>query len=165
MAILRIIDKISRWAAYVAAALMAIATVGILTDVVTRYFLHFTIVWLQETVTFCFGSAVMLGAAYTLQKGGHVRIDAFFSKLSPRRQALMDICTFVFFFIFILAVVWTGWQDTVFSYSFQERTQTVWGPVIWPYKFILVFAALLMLLQGVAQLIRNIMIVTGREEK
>jgi TRAP-type mannitol/chloroaromatic compound transport system permease small subunit len=43
----------------------------------------------------------MLGAAYTLQKGGHVRIDAFFSKLSPRRQALMDICTFVFFFIFI----------------------------------------------------------------
>ena len=163
MVFVRIIDKISRWMAYVAAALMAMATVGMLVDVVTRYFMHSTIIWLQETVTFSFGSAVMLGAAYTLQKGGHVRIDALFSKLTPRGQAIMDICTFIFFLIFVLAMVWSGLDDALMSLSFNERTESIWGPPIWPYKMIMVFGALLLLLQGIAQLIRNIRIVAGRE--
>jgi len=151
--------------AYVAAALMGMATVGMLVDVITRYFLHGNIIWLQELVTFSFGSAVMLGAAYTLQKGGHVRIDVLFSKLSPRGQAIMDICTFVFFFVFIGAMVWSGWQDSIISFNFNERTESIWGPAIWPYKFVLVFAAMLLLLQGIAQLIRNILTVAGREGK
>jgi TRAP-type mannitol/chloroaromatic compound transport system permease small subunit len=159
------IDALSRWAAYVAALLVAYCATGMLMDVFVRYVFNDTIIWLQETITFAFGSAMFLGASYTLQKGDHVRIDVLFSKFSPRRRALTDICTFIFFCIFLLAIIWYGWDDALMSYDFNERTETVWGPVIWPYKFLLVFACVLLFLQGSAQLIRNFRTVTGKDEK
>jgi TRAP-type mannitol/chloroaromatic compound transport system permease small subunit len=134
-----VIDTLSRGAAYVAAVLVAYFATGMVMDVLMRYVFNDTIFWLQESITFAFGSAMFLGAAYTLQKGDHVRIDILFSRLSPRRQAFMDVCTFIFFFVFMAALIWYGWDDALMSYGFNERTETVWGPVIRPPESFLYF--------------------------
>ncbi|MDR1731449.1 MAG: TRAP transporter small permease subunit [Synergistaceae bacterium] len=163
--LLRAVDAISRAAAYLAAALVAYCAVGMVVDVSMRYVFNETVFWLQETITFAFGSAMFLGAPYTLQKSAHVRIDVLFSRLSPRRQALTDVCTFIFFFFFVGAIIWYGWDDALMSWDFNERTETVWGPVIWPYKFLLVASCILLFLQGCAQLVRNFDTVRGKDAR
>ncbi|WP_225029063.1 TRAP transporter small permease subunit [Xinfangfangia pollutisoli] len=119
--------------------------------------------WTQEMAQFAMVSYFMLGGAYSLQLGANVRMDLLYGRWSPRRQAAVDAVT-VFAMIFFLGVVLYGGIDsTLYALEIGERSRTVWRPYMAPIKIIICIGTLLMILQSVAFLIRDIARLRGKE--
>ena len=77
--------------------LTVVMVATVLLVVVTRYFLQIGSIALQESVTYLHATVFLLGIAYTLKQGGHVRVDIFYRQFSSRRKALVDFCGGLFF--------------------------------------------------------------------
>jgi TRAP-type mannitol/chloroaromatic compound transport system permease small subunit len=92
-----------------------------------------------------------------------VRVDVIYSRLPKRGKAMVDILTSVFFFIFMLTLFVTGWTFFRDSYEVGEVSFTEWAIQYWPIKFAIPLGAALLLLQGLAQLAKDIVIVINPE--
>ena len=101
----------------------------------------------------------MLGAAYALHKGAHIRTDFFFESWSTRTKGLIDsIAYLVFFFPSLIAVLHRqlreeAWHAFVIS---ETSEQTPWRPLLWPFKTIIPLTCLLLLIQGVSETIKSL---------
>lgn len=119
--------------------------------------------WTQEMAQFALVAYFVLGGAYSLQLGANVRMDLLYSRWSPRRRAAVDAVT-VFAMIFFLAVVLYGGIDsTIYALEVGERSRTAWRPYMAPIKLVICIGVVLMLLQSIAFLIRDIARVRGEE--
>jgi TRAP-type mannitol/chloroaromatic compound transport system permease small subunit len=102
----------------------------------------------------------MLGGAYVMAKDSHVRVDIFYSRLSPKGKAILDLITFpIFFFLFIGVLVWEGSKMAIWSWSIWEHTQSPWSPPIYPLKTVIPVASFLLLLQGLKGYILNVQLI------
>ncbi len=125
-------------------------------EVIARYVFNSPTNWAHEAMFLMFGMQYLLAGGYVLREGAHVRVDVFYTRLSQRGKALVDILTSVFFFIFTLTLIWTGWTFFMDSYQVNEVSFTEWAVQYWPIKFALPLGGLLLLLQGLAQLLKDI---------
>jgi len=125
-------------------------------EVVARYFFSAPTVWAYDMTFMLYGTFFMLGSAWTLQRGGHIRTDVYYGKWSQRTQARVDlVCYLVFFFPAMLVFFWLGAE--YFWKSFQQNERIVtspWLPIVWPFKFVIPATAALLVLQGIAECIR-----------
>lgn len=129
---------------------------------VRRYFLNDPTTWSVELGKFVLGAYFILGGAYVYLIGGHVRMDALYSRWSAKRRAITDIAT-VFAGIIYLAILWRGAFDNVlFAVRFNQISSTPWGPPLAPIKIIMAVGIVLLLLQVIASLIRDVSIFRGR---
>ncbi len=103
-----------------------------------------------------FGMQYLLAGGYTLREGSHVRVDVIYTHLSERSKAIMDLITSVFFFIFVITLLVTGWIFFHDSFAIKEVSFTEWGIQYYPVKFALPLGAALILLQGIAILLKDI---------
>ena len=88
-------------------------------------------------------------------------MDLFYSPLSDRRKAWVDVFT-VFFLIFYLGVLlWGGVESTQYSLQYNERSATAWRPLLWPIKITMCIGIFLMLLQATCELIKDIAKIRG----
>jgi TRAP-type mannitol/chloroaromatic compound transport system permease small subunit len=153
------IDRVSEWTGKATSYLILLLTAVITYEVVLRYGFNSPTIWAQETSTYIFGAFFMLGGAYVMRHDGHVRVDIIYSRLSPRRRAIVDLITFpIFFFLFLGILVTEGTGMAIWSWTIWEHTQSPWSPPIYPLKTVIPVAALLLLLQGIARYIRDIMV-------
>ena len=119
--------------------------------------------WTQEMAQFTMVAYFMLGGAYALQLGTHVRMDLLYGRWSPRGCAMID-CVTVFAMIFFLGVVLYGGIDsTLYALEIGERSRTVWRPYLAPIKIVICLGTLLMILQSLCFLIRDIARLRGEE--
>ncbi len=133
-------------------------------EVVRRYFLNSPTVWAGELTQMFFGAYVVLSGGYILASGGHVNVDILYSRLSRKTQAKLDIITSFLFFMFCVMMVYYGGSLAWESLSTFERSQSAWNPPIYPIKLMIPLGAGLLLLQGAAKLIRDILIVVKGED-
>jgi len=103
-----------------------------------------------------YGVLFMMAGAYTLAKNGHVRGDVMYGFFPPRLQATLDLVLYVAFFLpGVVALVWAGWRFGLESYVIDEHSSImVEGPPVWPFKFFVPIAGGLLLVQGLAEIIR-----------
>ena len=94
-----------------------------------------------------------------LREGAHVRVDVLYLHLPVRGKAIIDMLTSIFFFIFMITLMITGWTFFHDAYEVSEVSFTEWAIQYWPIKFALPLGAALLLLQGIAQLIKDVAIV------
>ncbi len=160
--LLNYINSISRATGAFACSLVVIVMCIVLYEVVMRYVFNLSQVWAYELSKFLFGTLFILGGAFVLLHRAHVRMDAVYNRWSPKSQAIMDIVTFVFFLIFIGVLIWKGWEVGWRSFQLGERSDSAWEPLLWPVKMVIPVGAFLVLLQGLAHLVKNIITVTGR---
>ena len=132
---LRYIDNISKYTGVCSCFLIIVMMGVVLYEVVMRYVFNLSQVWAYEMSEFLFGALIVLGGAYALLHQAHVRMDIIYAKLSDKKQAVMDLCTFIFFLIFIGCLIWKGWDSGLKAFHVIERTNSVWEPVTWPIKF------------------------------
>jgi TRAP-type mannitol/chloroaromatic compound transport system permease small subunit len=130
-------------------------------EVIARYVFNSPTNWVHESMFLMYGMQYMLCGAYAYREDQHVRVDVFYSKFSPRGKAIADIVTSVFFFIFILTMLWTGSRFALDAINNHEVSFTEWGIQYWPVKLMLPIGAALMALQGLSQLIKDIVFVTS----
>lgn len=160
--IIRLIDAIS-WAVS-NAALILVFTLMVVTiyEVVMRYVFNAPTIWVMELSGYLMLLFVALGGAYALQKDKHVNVDILFGRLSSRGQAVMNVFTFVLFFIFMYFFFTLALKQTITATVNHYASGTMWNPPIWPFKILVTFGVGLVLLQGVAKFIRDlVMAITG----
>jgi len=128
--------------------------------VVLRYGFNIGWIAMQESVLYMHGLVFLLGAAYTLKEGGHVRIDVFYQKYSVRTKALVEVIGAVFLLIPVCVfILFISWDFVAISWEIMEESPQPGGlPLVYLSKsFLLIFAATL-LLQSISEILKNILI-------
>ncbi|WP_440997865.1 TRAP transporter small permease subunit [Arhodomonas sp. SL1] len=149
-----------------AAAWLIVPLIGALVyEVVARYGFNRPTMWAYDITYMLYGAMFMLGAAYTLGRDAHVRADFLFNVLSPRAQGLIDgTFTIVLFFPAILFFTIATYDYAAVSWMRGERIITSpWMPVIYPLKTVMPVTGVLLLIQGVSELLKSFYsVVTNR---
>jgi len=134
-------------------------------DVLMRYTMRRTYVFTQELEWYLFGAVYLLAAGYTLLHDEHVRVDIVYSKLSPTRKAWLDfILLLVFFFPSCLLIVYTSWPFVRNSWAVWESSPDPGGiPARWALKSVIIIGFVVLMLQGLSELIKRFHIARGWE--
>tara|TARA_R110001592_G_scaffold363402_1_gene688339 strand:- start:45517 stop:46077 length:561 start_codon:yes stop_codon:yes gene_type:complete len=157
------IDCFTEWMgriiAWLTLGMMAITC----TVVVMRYFLETGSIALQESVTYMHAVVFLLGAAYTLKRGGHVRVDILYQKFSLRGQALVDALGALLFLIPVcILILIFSWDYVANSWAVSEVSKEAQGlPWVYLLKTLLLVMPATILLQGVAEIIKNLLFFFG----
>ena len=133
--------------------------------------------WTLEMAQFAMVAYYMLGGPYALLSGGHVRMDLFYGDWSLRRKATVDTITVLFLIFYLGVLLYGALGSTAYSLGYwgkapleffaglvtgseevgrMERSSTAWRPYIWPVKAIMIVGLVLMLMQAVSELIKDI---------
>jgi TRAP-type mannitol/chloroaromatic compound transport system permease small subunit len=153
----RIIDTFSEWSGRVVAWLIIPLVAGTTYEVIVRYAFNAPTIWAYDLSYMLYGSHFMLGAGYTLLKGGHIRTDIFYQNWSPRTRGLVDSLLYLLlFFPGMIFFFWMGGQEALHSLQIGERSDaSPWRPVVYPLKIVIPVTALLLLIQGVSEFIKS----------
>jgi TRAP-type mannitol/chloroaromatic compound transport system permease small subunit len=145
-------DRCGRVLAWLA-LFMALLTAAI---VVMRYGFNTGSILAQELVTYMHGSLFMLGAAYALKQGAHVRVDIFYRNFSPRGQAWVNsLGGIVFLLPLCVFIAGVSWSYVAESWSIMETSPEPGGiPAVFLLKTLIPLMALNLLLQGLAEILR-----------
>lgn len=155
---IRTIDKITEILGYVVAFLIVPLILANTIEVFMRYFWRQPTAWAADVTVMSYGSLFMLGSAYALLKGAHVRTDMLWDKFSDRKKGIIDSVAFlVFFFPTMVILFLISFNDFLYSWEIDERsTLGVWQPIIWPLRGVIPLTALLLTLQGVSELLKSL---------
>ena len=150
------IDGLNEWLGRFWGAAILLVTVAVIWEVVSRTFFTQATTWANETTIYLSAMAYLLGGGYALKHRRHVRIDVVYQMFSESARRRLDVFAFVFFVGYVGALAWVGADMAWTSFQQSEGTGTPWNPRIWPVKLAIPVAALLLLLQGIADLIREL---------
>ncbi len=118
--------------------------------------------WTLEMAQFAMVAYYILGGPYSIQLGTNVRMDLFYGEWSDRRRAQVDAITVLFLIFYLAILIWGGWDSLMYSFQYGgERSPTAWRPYLWPIKLIMVVGLVLMLLQAVSELCKDILRIRG----
>ena len=154
----RVIDKFTdttgTWIAWLNVPLVLAVT----WEVVARYFFNAPTIWSFDVTYMLYGTIFMLGSAYALHKGAHIRTDFFFEKWSIRTKGMIDSIAFLVFFfpsifVFFLVSGSEGWYAMLIG---ETSEQTPWRPILWPFKLVVPLTCVLLLIQGISETIKCI---------
>jgi len=112
------------------------------------------------------GAHALIGAAYTLRERGHIRIDVFYSRFSPKKKALIDTLGYLVLFLPVVSWVSLGlWEYWVEAFVGDHRSgQSAWNPIIWPFRFTFFLGFAFLWLQGIAEFIKCLRFLAGRTD-
>lgn len=159
--LLRFVKKIDRFTdftggliAWISVPLMLI----VVYEVLARYFFNAPTVWAYDMVYMLYGTLFMLGSAYALHKGAHIRTDFFWERWSIRTKGIIDAIAYVLLFFPSLIVLFIiSGQESLYAVSIGETSeQTAWRPYLWPLKMVVPLTCLLLLIQGISETIKSL---------
>lgn len=148
--------RVGRFAMYLIFALM-----GVLLWSSLSKFAGSPALWTLEMAQFIMVAYYLLGGPYSVQLGDHVRMDLLYAGWSPRRKAAVDMVTVLFLLFYLGVLFYGGVSSTTYAFEFGERAHSVWRPYMWPVKLVATTGVLLMLLQALAELFRDILFLRG----
>lgn len=162
---IRFADTLSAWFGKAFAWLIVMMAVGTGYEVFVRYVLNDPTAWSLDVSFIMYGALFMMGGAYTLSRGGHVRGDFIYRMWQPKTQAMVDLVLyFVFFFPGVLALVFSGWKYASRSWQYGEvSVNSPAGVPIYQFKTVIVAAGILLAIQGLAQICRCILAIRTNE--
>lgn len=152
------IDRFSYWSGKTFAWLIVTLTLVVSIEVFKRYILNAPTAWIFDFNNMLYGTLFMMCGAYTLAQGAHVRADFIYIYLRPRAQAALDLTLYLLFFVpGILALIYAGYGYAVESWQIAEHsTVTAEGPPIYHFKTVIPIAGALVMIQGLAEIVRCI---------
>jgi TRAP-type mannitol/chloroaromatic compound transport system permease small subunit len=156
---LRASELISYWSGKAFAWLIVALTLVVSVEVFKRYILNAPTAWIFDFNNMLYGTLFMMCGAYGLALGAHVRADFIYIYLRPRAQAILDLLLYLLFFIpGILALIYAGYGYAADSWRIAEHsTVTAEGPPIYHFKTVIPIAGALLMLQGIAEIVRCVL--------
>jgi TRAP-type mannitol/chloroaromatic compound transport system permease small subunit len=164
--VIRRIDRFSDVTGRLISLSMLVLVFSISYECFARYLFNSPTAWVFDVSYMTNGSAFMLGCAYALLKGAHVRTDMLYEKYTERTKGWVDLVSYLLLFfptmitLFVISVddAWYAWQIR------EVSEQTPWQPVMWPFRASVPLAALLFMVQGVSETLKSwFQVKTGRE--
>ncbi|MCB1736121.1 MAG: TRAP transporter small permease subunit [Gammaproteobacteria bacterium] len=160
------IDALNEFVGRGVAWLTLIMVLVTFTVVLLRYGFNLGWIAMQESITYMHAAVFMLGAGYTLLHDGHVRVDIFYRGMAPKRKAAIDLFGALFLLLpTFLFLIWASWDYVADSWAVQEASAETGGiPYRYLLKSVILLMAGLMILQGLSQALRSLLILLGRIE-
>lgn len=161
--LVRCLEQITGIGGYLAALLAVPLIAATCYEVLARYLFGAPTIWAYELGYTLAGTHFILGAALTLRRRGHVRIDLVYARLHPRRRAAIDLVFYVVVLApFLLFVCDALIGHALLAYQTGERSgQSAWNPPIWPFRAALATGFALLFLQVVAEILKATAVLRG----
>ena len=156
------IDTLNGWIGEFVCYWSIIAVFVYYYEVLARYIFNSPTNWAHEGMFLMFGMQYVISGGFASREDAHVRVDVLYLYLPTRGKAVVDIITSIFFFLFTGALLWTGWIFMVDAITVWEVSFTEWAIQYWPVKSTLAVGALLIVLQGIAKLVKDVLILMGK---
>jgi TRAP-type mannitol/chloroaromatic compound transport system permease small subunit len=155
---LLMIDRISTWAGKTTAWLILLLMSVVCVEVFKRYILNAPTSWVFDAESMLYGTLFMMCGAYTLAQDAHVRGDFLYGSMKPRTQATLDLVLYILFFLpGVIALIYAGIDYAAISWRINEHSNiTAEGPPVYPFKTVIPIAGVLVLIQGLAEIVRCI---------
>ena len=156
-AICGVIDKVNDILGKVF-SLLVLGILGvILCEVVLRRIFNSPQIWTQDLIVMLFASYIILICAYGFQKKAFVAVDVLFAKLPKLAQYILHMVTYLIFLVpFVVAMLPVSWSFFLKAYTTGEQTYSVWAAPTWPVKFCLFFGLLLLAIQSVSEILKQV---------
>jgi TRAP-type mannitol/chloroaromatic compound transport system permease small subunit len=123
---------------------------------ISRGFFDVSYIWSVEMAQFMLTAYYILGGGYSMQLDSHVRMDLFYSRWSPRTQALADALTSGFLLFYIVFLLVGGISGTIYAIEYNQKNYSSWAPPLAPIKIIMCIGIALMLLQVIAVFFKDV---------
>lgn len=155
--LVRCIDGVSEWTGRFTAWLIVPLILIISYEVFVRYAFNAPTIWAFEMQFMLYASSFMLGAAYTLLYGEHIRTDILYNRWSVRWQGILDATLYLlFYFPGIALFLWAGWDFAYRSWVIRELSEfSPWRPPVYPLKMAIPLTAALLFLQGISEFVKS----------
>jgi len=159
------VDRLTEWIGQWVKWLVLFSSLISAFNALMRYTIHYSSnAWL-EIQWYMFGAMFLLAAGYALKHEEHVRVDVFFSRMTPKQQAWLDVFGGIFFLMPMAVIIgWLAIPMVVNSYRIMEHSSDAGGLLRWPIKIMIPLGFALLAIQGVAEIIKKFAVATGVRE-
>jgi TRAP-type mannitol/chloroaromatic compound transport system permease small subunit len=122
----------------------------------SRTVFNVSFIWTVEMAQFFLAAYYLLGGGYSMQLDSHVRMDLFYSRWSPKRQAMADALTSGFLIFYLIVLLIGGVSSTDYALTYGQKNFSSWAPPLAPIKIIMTVGIALMLLQAIAMFFKDL---------
>jgi len=161
------IERFIDWSGRAVSWLTLFMVITTFAVVVLRYLFDSGWIAVQESIGFMHATVFLIGAAYTLQQEGHVRVDIFYSHFGERARAWVDLCGALFMLMpFMIFIGWISWEYVIESWNVLEGSREAGGlPGVFLLKSLILLMAALLMLQAAAQVTHAIQTILNKNSK
>lgn len=159
----RFTDRISDYVGYLAAALIFVMGATLMFDAFTRNVINMPVHWAVELTQFTLAAYYFMGGAFTLKNDAHVRMDLFYSSLSERGRAKINLATSVCLIFYLVVTLIGGISSLQYAIETNERRFSIWNPSVIPIKALLVVCLVLMLMQALSLVFKHVATLRGEQ--
>lgn len=154
--LIRSIDTMSDWTGRIVSLLVVPIMLAMVYEVVARKLFIAPTLWAFDISRMLYGTSFMLGAAYGLMRGLHIRADFLYRGFSERTQGRIDLALYVLFFMpSMILLLYAGYEFALKSIMQGERAgDSTWAPIVWPVKTALAVGVLLLVIQGISEILK-----------
>ena len=161
--LLNAIDRFNTVIGRATGVLVFFVSTAIVYEIIMRFLFRRPTVWSNESTVFACCMVYMLGGAWAMVEDRHVRIDVFYHNFSIRKRAIVDICMYPFFALYVIVMLWASSNYAWESIKVRETTMSPWDPPLYPMKIVMTLGLVLLLVQGTVKLLRDILLLTSRK--
>jgi TRAP-type mannitol/chloroaromatic compound transport system permease small subunit len=160
-----LIDSLNEKIAVLVSWALLVAVIICAGNALVRYTFNYSSNGWLEVQWYLYAAVFMLASAYTLRRDEHVRIDVVVGRFSKRTQAWIDLLGFLIFLLPVcLLILWHGIPFALLSIQSAEMSSNAGGLIVWPAKLLIPAGFVLLVLQGLSEIIKRIAFLTGRSD-
>ena len=151
------IDKFSKWVGNIVCWILMPLIFAMTYEVIMRKLFLAPTIWAYDISRFLYGALFMLGAAYALSRGVHIRADFLYRNFKVKNQGLIDFWLYILFYfpgLFVFFYMTVGYVEESIRRG-ERGMDTTWMPYMWPIKTCLLIGIAFLLIQGVSELLKS----------
>ena len=155
--LIKSIDTLNDWVGKLVCLLVVPIIIAMVYEVVARKLFIAPTLWAFDVSRMLYGMSFMLGAAYGLMRGLHIRADFLYRSFSERTQGIVDLTLYIVLFMpAMLLLMYAGYDFAVKSIMQGERAgDSTWAPIVWPVKSALAIGVALLVIQGISEICKS----------
>ena len=151
------IDKFSKWVGNVVCWILMPLIFAMTYEVLARKLFLAPTIWAYDISRFLYGALFMLGAAYALSKGVHIRADFLYRNFKPKNQGKIDFWLYLLFYfpgLIVFLYMTVGYVGESIQRG-ERGMDTTWMPYMWPIKTCLLIGIIFLLIQGISEILKS----------
>lgn len=152
-----LIDGFSNWQGRLACLMVVPIIFAMVYEVIMRKFFIAPTLWAFDISRMLYGMSFMLGAAYALMRGLHIRADFLYRNFSERTQGRVDLILYVAFFMPAMILLLYAAQEFALKsfYQNEQAGDSTWAPIVWPVKIALALGVFFLIIQGISEILKS----------
>lgn len=160
------LEKISNNIGKLGAWLIIPLILALCYEVFARYLFRAPTIWAFDITYMLMAAIFLIAAAHTLAEQRHIQIDFLYAKFSTRFRATLDLLGFLLLFLPVVSyVTYFAWDKLIWSIQIHERSDiTPWHPLMWPFRGCIAVGFSLLAIQGIAEVMKKLLVITGKQK-